>query len=659
MTSLGKHETVFLTTGYHINRPPPSASTYSIPRRTLYILKRATAKFPGDLAVWLAYVEYAAREGMTKVVAKGLNSALQHHPLSPTLYLLLSYHHLHPGAPLPRSDTIASAGPDDDKNEQHSGFALEGTGPARTTLLLGLRLLPQSHELWREYIKLELGWVEALRRRWAVLGIAPKEGDHQFDGDAAALAGGDGAFGPDGEEARRAILSGQLVLHALQSSLKQVAPESKDKTDAGVLTGMDFRDSLLTLLRCYPSPLRTKAIAAVYTDLETVASQGDEIGARARLILITRPLYDRAYEAGVTDDGRIALTGASLVDTMGTVGRTIRSTAKSAGPEFVRIAGTWLAERIDEMATYPELQRFLFGTLKTLVKPSLKPSASLLSRHLALTKQFDPQSYLETSRAHATQHPSDPALQLARIGAEMASDGDSSIVRKACAEAARQVTVSGLSPEQQEDVVSLWQKWAQYESANGGDWKPLLRDSLRLGASIPALHATMLSGYYAFLLQSGASPKDALEAITRTYSPSASFFVPAFEELTARDGSKSDLALLYTKWRAACKTPTERVDAVIKWTTWLLEEGAGRDAATAKDIVQREVQGTEEEARLETAWIQLLDGTGDDEDDEMESGSEDEEEDDSNDEDDDNEVSMSEDAEGAESEASGDLEFAM
>ena len=58
---------------YNINPPPPSASTYSLPRRTAYILKRATVKFPGDLAVWLAYVEFASREGMRKVVLKGLN----------------------------------------------------------------------------------------------------------------------------------------------------------------------------------------------------------------------------------------------------------------------------------------------------------------------------------------------------------------------------------------------------------------------------------------------------------------------------------------------------------------------------------------------------------------------------------------------------------
>jgi hypothetical protein len=69
---LGKRGQPYLPAGYEKNPPPPSASLFSIPRRTMYILKRATVKFPGDLATWLAYVEYAGREGMRKIVTKGL-----------------------------------------------------------------------------------------------------------------------------------------------------------------------------------------------------------------------------------------------------------------------------------------------------------------------------------------------------------------------------------------------------------------------------------------------------------------------------------------------------------------------------------------------------------------------------------------------------------
>lgn len=350
--------------GYHVNPPGPSASTYSLPRRTLYILKRATAKFPGDLAVWLAYVEYAAHQGMTKVVGKGLNSALQHHPLSSTLYLLLAHHHLHPGDPLPRAAIPSSSALDlpTSRPSTSSSFSLEGTGPARTTLLLGLRVLPKSHTLWREYVKLELGWVEGLRRRWRVLGLTQEEkkGSGDFDGDVDALVGGDGAFGPEGEDARRAILAGQLVVHALQSALAKVQvgdagrDQGVDPTKAG--DGMAFREEMLTMLRAYPSPLRAKALNVVYDDLEKVSAKGGKDGARARLALLTRPLYDKAYEPGVTEtSGAVVLSGVEFVEALGAIGKEMRSVAKKAGPAWSDVAGAWLADRIEETKDNAEL----------------------------------------------------------------------------------------------------------------------------------------------------------------------------------------------------------------------------------------------------------------------------------------------------------------
>ena len=41
---------------------------------------------------------------------------------------------------------------------------------ARTLLQRGLRLNADSVEMWREYVRMELGFVESLRRRWSVLG---------------------------------------------------------------------------------------------------------------------------------------------------------------------------------------------------------------------------------------------------------------------------------------------------------------------------------------------------------------------------------------------------------------------------------------------------------------------------------------------------------
>ena len=300
------------------------------------------------------------------------HSALQHHPLSSTLYLLLSYHYLHPTSPFPRSaippisllDIPSTSTP---TSKETSGFALEGTSSARTTILLGLRLLPRSHELWREYIKLELGWVEALRRRWSVLGINETSRETVVIDDESLL-GGQGAFGTEGEGARRAILGGQLVIHALNSAMEAIPPDE----------GMGFREELVDLLRIYPSPLRSKCLDVVFSDLERISrSASGTPSAQARLLIITRKLYDRPYDPAVKDEGGIVVSGVELVDELGKIGREIRRSAKDfGGTEWGDIAGSWLAARVEECGDNPELVRSLFAPLSTRL---MVRSASIFS----------------------------------------------------------------------------------------------------------------------------------------------------------------------------------------------------------------------------------------------------------------------------------------
>lgn len=268
--------------------------------------------------------------------------------MSSTLYLLLSYHHLHPNSPFPGSSIpstskldLPSVGDDDEDDEQAvPGFSLEGTASARTNILLGLRMIPKSHDLWREYIKLELGWVEGLRRRWQVLGvnIEPKAG---VDVDPEALRGGEGSFGPEGEDARKSILSGQLALHAINSALTGIPP-----SDA---MGMDFRQSLLDTLRVYPSALRTKCLEAVYDDLRRInGDAGKAVLANAKFGVMTKDLYDRPYDPERKDEGGVILAGEQLVDALGRIGKEIRSVAKrgEAGKEWLELSGSWLEQQI-------------------------------------------------------------------------------------------------------------------------------------------------------------------------------------------------------------------------------------------------------------------------------------------------------------------------
>lgn len=201
-------------------------------------------------------------------------------------------------------------------------------------------MIPKSHDLWREYIKLELGWVEGLRRRWQVLGVNI-ESKAGVKVDPDALTGGEGSFGPEGEDARKSILSGQLVIHAINSALTSIS-----STEVG---GTEFRLSLLDTLRIYPSALRSKCLQVVYEDLETISSQtGTSEAATARFTLVTNELYDRPYEPERKDEGGVILEGGDLVDAVGRIGKEIRTVAKSGkyGRDWLELSGEWIVQQI-------------------------------------------------------------------------------------------------------------------------------------------------------------------------------------------------------------------------------------------------------------------------------------------------------------------------
>ena len=74
------------------------------------------------------------------------NRALQLHPHESGLYIMGAAHEL-----------------------EH----MSATG-ARTLLQRGIRINGDSMDLWKEYVKMEMGFIERLRRRWEVLGVEPE-----------------------------------------------------------------------------------------------------------------------------------------------------------------------------------------------------------------------------------------------------------------------------------------------------------------------------------------------------------------------------------------------------------------------------------------------------------------------------------------------------
>jgi hypothetical protein len=138
------------------------------------------------------------------------------HPNKPALFILAAAHEL----------------------EHHSPSA------ARMLLQRGLRLNGESIALWKEYVKMELGFVESLRRRWDVLGLrvpgtdkdkeeekkraedpssaimGERIADEALEAGAAAAAAAYEAEDAAGAAARRQVLEGAIVESVISSAGK-------------------------------------------------------------------------------------------------------------------------------------------------------------------------------------------------------------------------------------------------------------------------------------------------------------------------------------------------------------------------------------------------------------------------------------------------------
>ena len=169
---------------------------------------------------------------------------------------------------------------------------------------------------------------------------AESSGNRAFPGDDQELLGGEG---------RKAILAGNLVVHAISSALEAIP-------DTG------FREELLGLLRVYPSPQRCKALALVYDNLMQTAKGGDPSGAQARLLILTKRLYDRPYNPSIKDEGGVVLSRIELVEEFGRIGKEIRRIAREAtGSGWSDVAGAFLASQMDQCNSNANLVRIPRG----------------------------------------------------------------------------------------------------------------------------------------------------------------------------------------------------------------------------------------------------------------------------------------------------------
>ncbi|EMD00283.1 hypothetical protein BAUCODRAFT_51792, partial [Baudoinia panamericana UAMH 10762] len=139
---------------------------YDGKKNVFFILERGTKKFPGDMGLWMQYIDFCKREKANKKLVKVFTAVLRLKPREWGLWVLAA-----------------------------KWFAEEQMDMqnARGYLQRGLRFCKDEVRLWLEYVKLEMVYLAKVAARRKILGLDEKmAGDAaEVEEDAVAKADGD------------------------------------------------------------------------------------------------------------------------------------------------------------------------------------------------------------------------------------------------------------------------------------------------------------------------------------------------------------------------------------------------------------------------------------------------------------------------------------
>ncbi|KAK4519987.1 uncharacterized protein ATC70_010231 [Mucor velutinosus] len=127
---------------------------YSGARRIYNLFRRATIKFKSDLSLWLQYIDYAKKNKANNILSSIFVQAIQYHPNNASLWIMAATW----------------------ENEHNANMAA-----ARILLQRALRLMPESQQLWHEYFRLELLYIEKIKLRRRILGIDQAKNQEDLD----------------------------------------------------------------------------------------------------------------------------------------------------------------------------------------------------------------------------------------------------------------------------------------------------------------------------------------------------------------------------------------------------------------------------------------------------------------------------------------------
>ncbi|KAK4612465.1 U3 small nucleolar RNA-associated protein 6 [Fulvia fulva] len=120
------------------------AKTFNGQRTVFFVLDRATKKFPGDMGLWMQYIDFCSKEKASKKLAKVFTSVLRLHPRDSSLWVLAAKHY---------AETQGDM------------------GTARSYFQRGLRFCKDDAKLYLEYARLEMVYLAKLKARKRLLGL--------------------------------------------------------------------------------------------------------------------------------------------------------------------------------------------------------------------------------------------------------------------------------------------------------------------------------------------------------------------------------------------------------------------------------------------------------------------------------------------------------
>ncbi|KAF9467295.1 U3 small nucleolar RNA-associated protein 6-domain-containing protein [Collybia nuda] len=570
---------------------PPTVSDYAFVRRQFHVFERALKKFKSDVGLWIQYIQVAKREGARALVGRITARALQLHPNQPALYVLAASHeldHLSPSA-------------------------------ARTLLQRGIRLNADSVDMWREYVRMELGFVESLRRRWDVLGINAQLSDKgkgkadDLDDPSYRIMGGRHETEPiqdsdmdeevEGAQARREIMQGAIVKSVITSAVK-------------ALPKIELFEALNTLLLEYPTQPSVRAVVMDHLYELLRCTLPDNAGAIK--LLANRFLVPELKGEAFVDGLRSANE-----EMMQSVGEGRREPALQAYAAFIE---EWCGAAIDV-----NLKQYLILSLGSLIARSehANASPSLLAVHLRLLITLaeaglvDPAKVVRTGRKYTTKAPKSAYVWLARLGAEKrfaATDKGRDVVDTIWGEARRSVLVEESS---EEELEKLW-TWGLFPEGSVTErlkiHEGLLKESMRDGR-LRGLHETLLISFVRTAHEGRGKPDSGLTSdqaeysarwlhsvrhMARVYLTTGRVWQQVFSTIEEEDwGSESRekrqvLGEVFEKWRQK-----DELEATLEWARWLLSSGKGKEATEAVVVGCRSI-GEEGRVELERRWMGIV-----------------------------------------------------